>query len=363
MTTVDDIRAELTIIGSSNPEYVNARVRARRAALFDDEDYRQLVRMGPAGIARFMEETEYEREINALGARYSGVDLIEFALNQNLARHFDDLLSWAEGQLYAQLAAYLRKFDAWNVKTVIRGIYADAETEEIDADLIRAGEFSDRFRNRLLEATSIEEVVELLEHTIFGDPLAAAYGDYERMDVLVPLENAIDRTFYDQLLTGMDVDGAERDSPIGLYIEFLQAEIDFLNVRNALRIARSGADIDPADYFIEGGTLFSGPELARLVTNRDELIDRIAQSKYGEELSVALGKLEGASSLIEFEHALEAALLEYSDRLSYVYPMSVASVLSYILAKEREVENIRAIARAREVGMSPEEIESEVLIA
>jgi V/A-type H+-transporting ATPase subunit C len=82
----------------SNPEYVNARVRARRAKLFSDEDYRKLVRMGPGEIARFMEETEYESEINALGSRHDGVDLIEYALNRNLAKHFDDLLRWPAGR-------------------------------------------------------------------------------------------------------------------------------------------------------------------------------------------------------------------------------------------------------------------------
>ncbi|MFW5919598.1 MAG: V-type ATPase subunit, partial [Halanaeroarchaeum sp.] len=56
----------------SNYEYVVARVRARRAALFGEEDYRKLVRMGPGEIARYMEETEYEAEMNALGARHSG---------------------------------------------------------------------------------------------------------------------------------------------------------------------------------------------------------------------------------------------------------------------------------------------------
>src|SRR6056297_4037684 len=117
--------------GSSNYEYVNARVRKRRAMLFDDEDYRKLVRMGPSEIARYMEETEYEEEVNALGSRYDGVDLIEFALNRNLAKHFDDLLQWADGRLYTMIARYLRKFDAWNVKTVIRGLYSDADVDTV----------------------------------------------------------------------------------------------------------------------------------------------------------------------------------------------------------------------------------------
>jgi V/A-type H+-transporting ATPase subunit C len=42
--------------------------------------------------------------------------------------------------------------------------------------------------------------------------------------------------------------------------------------------------------------------------------------------------------------------------------VSICSALSYILAKEYETANIRAIARGQEVGLSPEEIENELVI-
>ena len=348
--------------GSSNPEYVNGRVRARRAALFSDDDYRKLVRMGTGEIARYMEETEYGTEINALGSRHSGVDLIEYALNENLAKHFHDLLGWADGKLYDRIANYLRKFDAWNAKTAIRGIYTDASPDAIETDFIRAGEFDDQLLDQLAAAASIEEAVELLQGTIFDEGLAAAYEEYEERDTLVPLENAIDKTFYEHLLDGVDTQFIDRETPEGLYVEVLQAEIDFRNVRNALRLSRSGADLDPAEYFIEGGQLFDEATLRQYVGNFDELVEHIRESTYGDELSDALTDLDAADSLIEFEQALDAALLEYSDRLSYTHPVSVTSALSYILAKEREVENIRAIARGREVGLSADEIEQEVVI-
>ncbi|MEF8778594.1 MAG: V-type ATP synthase subunit C [Natronomonas sp.] len=345
--------------GSSNYEYVTARVRSRRAKLFNEDDYRKLVRMGPGEIARFMEETEYETEMNALGARHSGVDLVEYALNENLAKHFDDLLQWAEGPLYGYIANYLRKFDTWNVKTAIRGVYTDADREDIQDDLIRTGEFSETFLDRLIDATSIEELVDLLENTIFGDPLEEAFSDYESEDVLVPLENAVDRAFYAHLMD--DIGSPEPDTPTALYQEFLEAEIDFRNVRNALRIARSGADIDPAAYFMDGGRLFDPEELRGLAANTEELVTRIRESTYGDDLAEALEDLEDADSLIGFEHALDTALLEYSQKLSSRYPLSVCPVLSYILAKEREIENIRAIARGREAGLSVEEIETELV--
>ena len=344
---------------SPNYEYVTARVRSRRSALFDEDDYRKLLRMGPGEIARFMEETEYETEMNALGSRYSGVDLIEYALNRNLAKHFEDLLRWSEGRLYDYVARYLRKFDAWNVKTVIRGLYSDADQAAIEDDLIRAGELDEDLLERLAGADTIEEAVEYLDGTMFGDGLAAAYQEYEESGVLVPLENAVDRAFYEALLADIP---NELDRATEMYVEFLQAEIDFRNMRNALRLARSGADIPPSEYYIPGGQLFREDELEGLVGNVDQLVERVRGSRYGDDLDAALDQLEQAESLIEFEHALDTALLEYSDRLSNRYPLSVCPVFAYILAKEREVENIRAIARGREAGLTDEEIEEELVV-
>ncbi|WP_424017204.1 V-type ATP synthase subunit C [Halorientalis pallida] len=345
--------------GGSNYEYVIARVRSRRAALFDDDDYRKLIRMGPGEIARFMEESEYESEMNALGARHSGVDLIEYALNRNVAKHFDDLLQWADGQLYDYVARYLRKFDVWNVKTIIRGLYAGTDASDVETDLIRAGEFDDAFLDQLLNAGSIEELVELLEPTRFGDLLAEAYAVYEDEGVLVPLENALDRAFYEDLLTGLS---GEQSRAMELYVEFLSAEVDFRNLRNAFRLARSGADLDPSEYYIEGGKLFDEDEIRQLARNRDQLVEFVRSSKYGDDLEAGLDSLEAADSLIEFERALDAALLEYSGRLSNRYPLSICPVLAYVLAKEREVDNIRAIARGREGGLSQDEIENELVI-
>jgi V/A-type H+-transporting ATPase subunit C len=352
----------MSATGSSNPEYVNARVRSRRAALFAEEDYRKLVRMGTGEIARYMEETEYEAEMNDLGTRHSGVDLIEYALNQNLAKHFHDLLDWADGRLHNLIANYLRKFDSWNAKTAIRGVYSGTSPDEIESDFIRAGEFSDQLLDSLAGAGSIEEIVELLDGTMFEEGLESAYEEFEEQDVLVPLENAIDKTFYEHLLDDVNPILLNPNSPKGLYVEVLQAEIDFRNVRNALRLSRTGTDLDPEEYYIDGGKLFKEGELRQLVGNFDDLVEYIRESPYGEDLSNALADLSEAESLSAFEQALDAALLEYSDTLSHSHPISICSALSYILAKEREIENVRAIARGREVNLSVEEIEEELVV-
>lgn len=345
-------------MGTSNYEYVGARVRVRKANLFGEDDYRKLVRMSPNEIARFMEENEYGEEMNRLGARHEGVDLIEYALYDNMARNFSDIVRWSEGPLHEMVVDYLRKYDAWNIKTVLRGIYTEATPDEIRADLIPAGELDEDFVEALAERDEVKAVVEELSKTAFGDALEEALRDFEDEGVLLPLENAVDRTFYEGLVGG-ELEGTE--GPKGVYQEFLRAEIDILNVRNTLRAAGS-EQIDVGEYYIEGGKLFTADELRRLAGNREEIVNALRESEYGDELEEAIEVLEETGSLVEFDRALEEVLIEFATSMKSQYPNSIAPVISYILSKEREIQNIRGIARGKEAGLSVEEIEEEVVI-
>lgn len=342
---------------SPNFEYVSARVRARKAQLFDEDDYRKLVRMSPNEIARYMEENGYDREINRLGARHSGVDLIEYALYNNMSETFHDIVGWSKGSLRKLVVSYLRKYDAWNVKTVIRGVYTDATEDEIRTDLIPAGELSEDDLDAAINSESVKQAVEALADTAFGDALEEALRDYKDEGVLLPLENAVDRVFYRRLLA----DAGEGSGPEKVYREYLQAEVDLLNVRNALRAAESEA-VDLDDYFVEGGARFRREELQRLVGNREELVEALRASKYGGDITDAIDALEEGSSLVELDRALEELLIDFAQKMTYRYPNSVAPVISYILNKEREVDNVRGIARGKEVGMTVEEIEEEVMV-
>ncbi len=344
--------------GSSNFEYVGTRVRARKAQLFDDDDYRKLVRMSPNEIARFMEENGYDEEMNSLGARYTGVDLIEYALYDNMSTTFRDIVKWSEGPLEDLVVSYLRKYDAWNVKTVVRGVYTGATEDEIRNDLIPAGELDEDDLDQAINSDSVEQAVEAMADTAFGEVLKEALMEFKDTGVLLPLENAVDRVFYEHLLQ----DSLEEVSgPRKVYNEYLEAEIDLLNVRNALRAAGS-SDLDVEDYFVEGGGLYTVEEISRLVGNREELVESLRRSRYGEDISDAIDALEQGESLVEFDRALDSLLMGFAQKMSYRYPISIAPVISYILTKEREVKNIRGIARGKEVGLDVEEIEKEVVL-
>ena len=344
---------------TSNFEYVTTRVRVRKSKLFDDEDYRKLVRMQPNEIARFMEETEYSEEIDKLGSRHSGVDLIEYALHMNMAKHFRDIVRWSKGDLRHLTLNYLRRFDAFNIKTVLRGIQAEVDKEEVMNDLVPAGEFDEEFLEYLADSESVEQVLDRLKGTVFDRGLEEALREYEDEGVLSSIETTIDHTYYEQLTTKEDV---EEMSPRGIYQSFLRSEIDIKNVRNALR-AIDSEHVEVDDYFIEGGAWFKDKEtLVSWTENADELISALRESEYGNILEDAIDDLEESDSLVEFDKALDKLLIDYSQRMTNQYPLSIAPVISYILNKRREVANIRGIARGRESGLTTEEIEEEVVI-
>lgn len=57
-------------------EYVCTRLRVRKSKLLAREDYLRMLNMSIPEITRFIEETQYKKEIDELGTSFSGIDLL-----------------------------------------------------------------------------------------------------------------------------------------------------------------------------------------------------------------------------------------------------------------------------------------------
>ena len=89
--------------------YVCTRMRVRKSKLIPREDYLRLLNMGLPEITRFIEETEYKKEIDELATSFHGIDLIEIALSWNLAKEYQNIQKITPGTLKDLTRAYLRK--------------------------------------------------------------------------------------------------------------------------------------------------------------------------------------------------------------------------------------------------------------
>ena len=91
--------------------YTYVRASVMKSLLFKKDDYQRMLKMGFSEIAKFLQESHYKNEINQLATEYSGSDLLELALNRNLADSFKKLISISHPNLRVLINEYIKRKD------------------------------------------------------------------------------------------------------------------------------------------------------------------------------------------------------------------------------------------------------------
>ncbi|MFH1240193.1 MAG: V-type ATPase subunit, partial [Candidatus Diapherotrites archaeon] len=220
---------------SSGYAYTNTRVRVMKSKLLTSETYQKLLKMQPDEITRYLEETEYKKEIDQLAAKYEGINLIEYGLTQNLENTFNRIHNFSIGLSRDQIKLYLKKWDIWNVKTILRGKYANASKDEIINSIVAAGSSPLSFWENVIDkANNVRDVIEMMHGNPFYEELKQNSADLGKM------EDILDRFYYQFVL-----EHAEPELK-----KYIVQEINTINTLNSLRTERLG----DYNYWIDGGT-------------------------------------------------------------------------------------------------------------
>jgi V/A-type H+-transporting ATPase subunit C len=331
--------------------YFNARVLAMRGKLLPKETYSKFLQMEIPEIARSLGESEYKVEIEQLGKRYRGVDLVEYSLNRNLAKTFHGLIKKAQGELQELLVDFMSYYDLENVTTVIRGKLSGFSEDEMREALIPAGALTEAELGRLIEGT-YDETMEMLPKLGYGNAV-----EWLKDKPLPVVEDLLIRNYYSTLLE--TTSGGTKS--IRLFNDFVRMDIDFMNLINFLRLKRDEeAPNKVMEYMMEGGLLLPMPKLKVLAAmEMEEVLTTVERLNYFRE---SPGALVGAKDSLT---ALEATLLKFqlnhAIRVGRQDPLSILVVLSYILAKKVEVSNIRNIVRGKEGNLPIELIRKQLI--
>ncbi|HII90604.1 MAG TPA: ATP synthase A1 subunit C [Methanosarcina sp.] len=338
--------------GTSNYPYAVTRVRAMKSKLLPKESYPRLLNMGIDEITRFIQESEYKNDIDELAMKYSGGDLAEHALNRNLALTYDKLVRITSGELNYLVVAYLKKYDIWNIKTLLRGKIYNAPVEEIIESLIAAGEFTYTSMSELAAKATYQEIIEALKYSEYY-PLLQKFDGTN----LAYIENELDKIYYTGLFEAI---GKPRSKDRKLFVKIVRLEVDVKNLINLFRLKKAGVvkldEIMP--LMIEGGLELKLDKLAPLPY--DEFVNELQRTQYWDILSGVTGS--DMVSLTTLESRLTRYYLESSTILSHVSPISVAPILDYIIHKHNEVVNLRIVFRGKETGLSDELIKDQLVV-
>ena len=333
--------------------YGTARVHAMKVKLFPKETYSKLVVMDLPEIARFIEESEYKAEVDELARTYSGIDLVEFATHLNLARTNTKLMEMTMGQPHQLIVEYLRRWDIWNIKTILRGKTYGASDEEIARILVASGELSHEYLQNLVRKASVEEVIAALKGTVYYDVIK----DIDYVESSMKLEDELDKFYYARML-----DLVSRISGSSLYLTVIKMEVDVVNLKTLFRL--KNADISGPrvlEYIIPGGLYLLDKEIAKLADAPfDEFVALLSKYRYWSAISDIV--TEQMESLSKIELRLDKYLNEHVWKISTFNPLTVLPMLGYMLSKDAEVDNIQAIVRGKEAGLSQEIIRDHLVL-
>ena len=172
-------------------------------------------------------------------------------------------------------------------------------------------------------------------------------------DATLPeLENLLDVEYYTRLVEGVKA----RDQPTQAFLNFLEREVDIVNLKLILRAKHAGVD----EYQIVPGGASIHDDLARRLRGAEwsEVATLLEETPYGKVLRRALTVYQEEKDLNALASALDEYHLSQAADFGHRYPLSILPIIDYVLGKRREVDRIRMIAHAKHAEMTREEIEA-----
>jgi len=336
--------------------YTWVRVCAMKSKLISKDEYLKLLKMKLGEITRYLQDSEYKKEIDELAIKYRGVDLIERALNKNLVDTFNKLRRISiDEELRFVIETYLKRWDIHNIKTILRGIVSNAPESYIETLLVPAGVFSTSFLVDLLKLKNVEEILKKLKFLELEN-FKELVEKFKETNNLLDIENELDKFYYNELLKLTH--GLPRRKKE--FKNFLKDEMDILNIKTVLRLKRENIEKKKIlEHLILTDSEIDKKFMQKMVEakNMEELLNILRKTQYKD-----LIPKEIEESLIDIELRLDQYLIRRSLLSTHQTPLTMSAILNFMFTKDIEVKNIRNIVKAKQLGLEEDFIEKKLVV-
>lgn len=335
--------------------YTYVRVTVMRSELLKKDDYHRLLKMSLNEITSFLQSSAYKKDIDEFGIKYSGVELMEMALNRSLVSSWNKLRRISTKKLGVVISSYLERADLWNLKTILRALHAGTGQEAMAAMLLPAGPLSGKKLSDMMKSESVEDFVRKLQAMeILPKTINSALQEYKEKNSIAEIENILDREYYSRMIEFTKTIPSQGK----LFKQFLESEIEMVNIINILRLKRAGKTKSELPAYILGKPSQFLNSLA-LSENREETANLLSAKGVSEK---AAGSFTESESIAGIELELGKSLLNRTRLLLRQHPLSVDTILGYMFAKEVEVKNLRMLLKSRQLNLEDEFIEQQIIV-
>lgn len=321
-------------------------------------------------ISLELEKTPYKTEIRELSMKELNSISLEDALLKNFIKTCKTIIELSPKDIRVLLSAFLMKFEANCLKTMLRTKEANLSMEESMKYIVPAGRLSESRCIKTLEnSENIGDVIDSLQDMKYGPMLENVFEVYLKEKNFYLFEVAIDKHVYNEIwraiakLWGMD----KRISRtiIGL-------EIDVVNVKAIFRCKAMGiSENQMKRYILPVSEVFSEKELEEAIrcSDIDSTIDSLLESanramaKDHRHIFIEIQESH-ITSLTELETILDRGLVETNLRILKRYTpfFNIGLLLAFLNLKWFEVKNLRAIIRGSEAGIAPDRVKKLLIL-
>jgi V/A-type H+/Na+-transporting ATPase subunit C len=339
--------------------YLNARIGAMRGELLSRQAYEQILLLPdlPAMIT-YLRETPYGRSVESVDEAASDVKRAEEAFRRNFSETLVKLFSISTGDCREAIQIFLQYWETQNIKTVLRGKNVRLPASEILPSLIPTGLHDEPALEELCRQPNLRAVIELMVswHDPYGRILLVALEGYREPRDLFLLETTLDRHYFESAFRKLKQIGpigplSSGEDALSVFFGLL---VDRTNLMTVLKVVEEQLTLTESDrYFLSGGRVYTLRDFVRLISSHDlqEALQLAAKPPFNAAIKNLQSSLDQPSFLSILERQLDRMILKRVHTMMRVDPLSVATVVSYLLEKIREITNLRLVFRGKLVNL------------
>lgn len=330
--------------------YLQTRVKVLSDRLLDEAELPELLQIPlPELVKRYSLEALLEEGETA---PHTG-SIMERIVLRLLMLEFSVLLLPMAEKARELLIYWSRKYELYNLKTLIRGKLNGLDIEAIRDDLYELPESIRLPHEALLHAENVLEMLRMLEQGPYATIARQARQVYEEKNEPFSLDAAIDRLYFAGLVryvhSSVVKDKAGLKHLVGTLID-RQNILWLLRYRYAYDFAPSKA------YYL---LIPSGGHLTR------HLLMQLSNLERFDELLEALPStlarlLQGSTNSMQIRQRLDRHVSQEARKLIRYSPCVVVAALSYLIAREKDLRHLFAIIRGRLLELDQAVIEEAV---
>lgn len=321
--------------------YANARIKGMKSNLLDDNVMRELLQVKTLDeITALLEQTAYRQDLVEASKEYEGVQRIDVAVHNNLARTISKvskILPHKSAKLFESLNA---EWDAESFKRILSKKALGLEVSEEDYFSPSKNKGNKSFHEMLAAAKTLGEAMEVIASK-WGSArfrnnvrlIAAQTQDLRSAIREIELERARQLAVL-----------AKSADPLTRKIVHLRLAVETAMV--ILRLKKEGVK-KPAEFVVYRNALST-----QLLDTEDfDECVKITASAFGLSPETAA---KGKTSLSAFEIALEKKTVEKVLSWTRMGVLDFSTAVGFVYLKSVEVSNLRKIAFANAYGLKQE---------